>query len=204
MSLSIAIELSDRDLEHFHAAQKKAQANAGKKSSDEVIAAAQNLLASAHKTAVPDFIAARLARLDDLIAMVRDEAWGLPEADRQRVLSALVYFADPQDVIPDSVPVLGYLDDAIMIELCVRELQHEIQAYDDFCDFREREARRRGQEVAQVGLADWLADRRQELLERMHDRRGREAGTGYGRSSGYGPLTSYVSRSWRPSTFSVR
>lgn len=204
MSLSIAIELSDRDLEHFHAAQKAAQANAGKKSSEEVIAAAQALLADAQKVAIPDFIAARLTRLDDLIAMLRDEAWGLPEADRQRVLSALVYFADPQDVIPDSVPVLGYLDDAIMIELCVRELQHEIQAYDDFCDFREREVRRRGGDVAAVGRADWLEDRRAELLERMHDRRSREAGTGYGRSSGYGPLSSYVTRSWRPSTFSVR
>lgn len=204
MSLSIAIELSDRDLEHFHAAQQAAQTNAGKKSSEEVIAAAQALLTDAQKVAIPDFIAARLTRLDDLIAMLRDEAWGLPDADRQRVLSALVYFADPQDVIPDAVPVLGYLDDAIMIELCVRELQHEIQAYDDFCDFREREARRRGGEAATVGRADWLEDRRAELLERMHDRRRREAGTGYGRSSGYGPLTSYVTRSWRPGTFSVR
>lgn len=204
MSLSISIELSDRDLEHFQSAQKAAQAKAGKKSSEQAVAAALDLLAKAQQTVVPDFIATRLARLDDLIAMVRDEGWGLPEDDRERVLAALVYFADPQDVIPDSVPVLGYLDDAIMIELCVRELQHELQAYDDFCDFREREARRRGQEAASVGRAEWLEDRRQELLERMHDRRGREAGTGYGRSSGYGPLRSYVSRSWRPSTFSVR
>lgn len=204
MSLSINIELSDRDLEHFQAAQKAAQDSAGKKSLEDVIAAAKALLVQAQKTPIPDFIAARLTRLDDLIAMVSDEGWSLPDEDRQRVMSALVYFADPQDVIPDSIPVLGYLDDAIMIELCVRELEHELQAYDDFCDFRDREARRRGENVASVGRAEWLQDRRQELLDRMHDRRSREAGTGYGRSSGYGPLKSYVTRSWRPGTFSVR
>lgn len=204
MSLSISIELSERDLEHFHAAQKAAREAAGNKSAEEVIAAATGLLAQAGKVAVPDFIANRLAQLDNLIAMVRDEGWNLPEADRQRVLSALVYFADPKDIIPDSVPVLGYLDDAIMIELCVGELQHEIDAYEDFCDYREHEAKRRGLAPEQVGRADWLADRRDELIDRMHRRRERDFGTSYGRSSGYGPHAGYAARrpyvglSWRP------
>lgn len=207
MSLSISIELSERDLEHFHAAQKAAQETAGGKNADEIIAAAAALLTGAGKVDVPDFIAERLAQLDNLIAMVRDEGWNLPEEDRQRVLSALVYFADPKDIIPDSVPVLGYLDDAIMIELCVRELQHEIDAYEDFCDYREREAKRRGEEPAGVGRADWLGDRRDELLDRMHSRRERDFGTGYGRSSGYGPNVGYGSRrpyigqSWRPRNY---
>src|SRR5690606_9152285 len=82
-----------------------------------------------------------------------------------------VYFADPKDVIPDHVQVLGYLDDAIMIELCVRELRHELEAYDDFCEYREREATRRGIEPSAVGRTDWLDSRRDELVERMHARR---------------------------------
>lgn len=43
------------------------------------------------------------------------QAWALDEADRQRVLGALAYFADPNDIIPDNVAVLGFLDDAVMI-----------------------------------------------------------------------------------------
>ena len=41
-------------------------------------------------------------RLDDMIAMVRDEAWAMQEEDKERVLSALVYFCDPKDMIPDT------------------------------------------------------------------------------------------------------
>ena len=101
------------------------------------------MLAGAQQSEVPDFIRERLLRLDDMIAMVRDQAWALDEADRQRVLGALAYFADPNDISPDNVAVLGFLDDAVMIELSVRELAHELDAYEDFCDYRAREAKQR-------------------------------------------------------------
>jgi uncharacterized membrane protein YkvA (DUF1232 family) len=202
MPLSINFELSDRDLEHFTAAMKAARDAAGNKTTEEVIAAAAGLLTEAMKVEVPDFIAQRLDRLDALIAMVRDEGWNLNEEDRQRVMSALVYFADPKDVIPDSVPVLGYFDDAIAIEMCVKELKHELDAYEEFCEYRTAEAQRRGQDPASVGTAEWLADRRQELQDRMHRRRERDFGGGYGSSSGYG-RSSYTS-AWRPSMLRVR
>jgi hypothetical protein len=63
---------------------------------------------------------------------------GLPGA--QERAAALAYFADPQDMIPDNIPVLGYIDDAIMIELVVSELKHEIDAFEDFCRYRARRA----------------------------------------------------------------
>ena len=201
MPLSINIELSDQDLEHFANAQKASMETAGTASAEEVTAAASRLLQDALKVSVPDFVAQRLQRLDQMIAMVRDEGWALSDEDKHRVVSALVYFANPDDIIPDATPVLGYLDDAIMIELCVRDLQHEINAYEDFCDYRQNEAVRRGLNPSAVGRADWLADRREELQDRMHRRRARDFGTGYGNSSGYASGTSYVNEGWRPSLF---
>jgi uncharacterized membrane protein YkvA (DUF1232 family) len=202
MPLSISFELSDRDLEHFTQALNAARAAAGHKNADEIIAAAGKLLVEAGKVEVPDFIAQRLDRLDALIAMVRDDGWHLPEEDKQHVLSALVYFADPKDVIPDNVPVLGYFDDAIAIEMCVKELKHEIDAYDEFCDFRQGEAERRGLDPAKVGRADWLEARRDELVDRMHRRRNRDLGGGYGDSSGYA-RKGYTS-AYRPGMLRVR
>ena len=43
----------------------------------------------------------------------------------------------------------------------------------------------------------------EELVDRMHTRREREVGTGYGKSSGYGGGTSYT-RAWRPGMFTFR
>ena len=203
MSISLNFELNDRDLEHFQAAMEKAKKAAGGKSPQEIVDCAAQLLSDAQKVAIPDFIKERLLHLDDMIAMVRDEAWALSGEDRDRVLSALTYFCDPDDVIPDNVAVLGYLDDAIMIELSVRELRHELDAYDEFCDFRQNQAQRRGLDAAKVGRADWLDSRREELVDRMHRRRAREAGMagiGYGSSSGYGSGKSYT-RAWRPGMF---
>ncbi|OGT58402.1 MAG: hypothetical protein A3E01_19425 [Gammaproteobacteria bacterium RIFCSPHIGHO2_12_FULL_63_22] len=202
MPLAISFELSDRDLEHFTKAIKAAADTAGDKTSEEIMEAAGALLKGAGDMELPDFIFQRLDKLDALIAMVRDEGWALPAEDRQRVLSALVYFADPQDIIPDSVPVLGYFDDAIAIELCVRELKHEIDAYEEFCDYRQGEADRRGMDPASVGRADWLGSRRDELQDRMHRQRSRDAGTGYGNSSGYA-REGYTS-AWRPGLLRVR
>ncbi|HMB57351.1 MAG TPA: YkvA family protein [Arenimonas sp.] len=202
MPLAISFELSDRDLEHFNQAIKAARDSAGSKSTDEIVGAASKLLEDANKVALPDFIAERLDKLDALIAMVRDEGWALGDDDRQHVLSALVYFADPTDIIPDNIPVLGYFDDAIAIEICVKELKHEIDAYDEFCEYRQGEATRRGMNPASVGRADWLEARREELQDRMHRRRNREAGTGYGDSSGY--ARSGYTTAWRPGMLRVR
>ncbi|MBW8310954.1 MAG: DUF1232 domain-containing protein [Rhizobium sp.] len=202
MPLSLSFELSDRDLAHFTQAMESARAAAGNKSAEEIMSAASALLKGADQIELPDFIADRLDRLDAMIAMLRDDGWHLPEEDQQRVLSALVYFADPKDVIPDNVPVLGYFDDAIAIEMCVKDLKHELDAYDEFCEFRQGEAERRGLDPAKVGRADWLEARRDELVDRMHRRRNRQTGSGYGDSSGYarrGYTTAY-----RPGMMRVR
>ena len=171
------------------------------KTDAEIIAASVALLDDAQKVHIPDFIKDRLLRLDDMIAMVRDQSWALPDTDKQRVLGALMYFCDPSDVIPDHVEVLGFLDDAVMIELSVRELKHELDAYDDFCDYRAHEAKRRDVDPATLGRTDWLDSRREELIDRMHQRRERDFGTGYGGSSGYASSRASYVRGWRPGVF---
>lgn len=174
MSLKVTFELADADLDHFRRVMRQARDVARQLGPEEVLASAEGLLSRIKATEVPEFIRDRLERIRTLTDMVRDTEWKLPEADKGRVLNALAYFSEPEDLIPDSVPGLGFLDDAIMVELVVRELRHEIEAYQDFCSFRDaRDASaRRGED--QVTREEWLAARRRALQSRMRNRRKRE------------------------------
>lgn len=172
MSMRITFELSDSDLDHFRKVMKRARSAAAESDAKTITDAAESLLAEVQEVDVPDFISERLDRLTMLIQMVHDEGWALPADERKRVLSALAYFSDPEDLIPDDIPGLGFLDDAIMVELVVRELKHEIEAYEDFCKFRTAEANRRGA-AEDLDRAAWLVERRKKLHARMRNRRTR-------------------------------
>jgi uncharacterized membrane protein YkvA (DUF1232 family) len=169
--MRITFELSEADLDHFREVMRKATSAAEVTDAEKITAAAQSLLDEVGESDVPEFISDRLKRLETLILMVHDQGWDLPGDERQRVLSALAYFSDPEDLIPDEIPGLGFLDDAIMIELVVRELKHEIEAYQDFCYFRNAEATRRGADADELDRADWLVERRKQLHSRMRRRR---------------------------------
>jgi uncharacterized membrane protein YkvA (DUF1232 family) len=185
MSLAITIELGDADLKHFIDAMQVAQQEAKNLSAREITDAASQLLVDGKEQKLPSFIAERLSKLDSMISMVNDQGFALPEDDRQRVLACLAYFANPKDIIPDDVPVLGFLDDAIMIELVTRELQHEVEAYDDFVEYRNSEAQLRGVDPSTLKTerVEWAEARRIELLNRMKSRRL----SSYGSSGNWGP-----------------
>ena len=177
MSLDISITFNDSDLQLFVEARNRRTGDAQKKAdaldAASIVAAARSLLEQTRNQRLPDFVTTRLKHVDTMIAMVEDVGFGLPEANRDNVLAALAYFSSPDDLVPDDVPVLGFLDDAIVIELCVRELQPEIEAYDDFHRWRDNEATRRGANKAGLTLnrVEWAEARRVETLERMHRRR---------------------------------
>ena len=139
------------------------------------MANAESLLGNLRKDSIPRFVRERLDKLELMIVMLTDHEWRLPQKDTNRVLNALAYFAEPEDLIPDHVPAIGYLDDAIMIELVIRELRHEIEAYTDFCDFRAAGPSRKGvrNRSQTVTREEWLSNRREALQARMRRRRSR-------------------------------
>ncbi len=165
IDMKVSFELSASDIRYFRDRLKTVRRGDSSREEHRVIEAATTLVADAVAAKAPDFVRDRIVRLEQLIAMLRDREWRLEGRDRARILDALVYFVDPDDLIPDRVPGIGYLDDAIMIELVVRELAHEIEAYADFCEFR---GRRRALDPAKLEV------RRGALQARMRRRRRRE------------------------------
>jgi len=180
MTMRIVLDLSERDLEHFRNLARKAMDASQKDSAEEIIAGANRLLKDVETTDASDFIRDRLDQIRVLIDMLADEGWGMQEVGRKRVLTALAYFKQPEDLIPDHLPGIGFLDDAIMIELLSRELKPEIDAYQDFVQYRESEARRMGKDPAELNRTDFLEAREHALLSRMRRRRrgGRSGGGG--------------------------
>jgi uncharacterized membrane protein YkvA (DUF1232 family) len=169
--MRISFELDENDLKHFRLIMNEARQTARRLAPEDIVAAAEQLLENAPESGAPGFIVERLDKLRLMIRMVSDIEWRLPHQETTRVLNALAYFAEPEDLIPDHIPGLGFLDDAIMIELVVRELRHEIEAYQDFCDYRDRLAAKG--DGGQASREDWLNARRKELQARMRRRRGR-------------------------------
>ena len=183
MPLDITFTLSDSDLNHFQVIVDKAKtAMESDENAVNIEAAARQLIIDAKSTDLPAFIDDRLTKLEIVIDMVSDEEWQLSEEERRRVLGALVYFCDPEDLIPDHIPGLGFLDDAIYVELVIRELQSEIESYEEFVEFRSAEEQRRAAagEDTKVGREEWLADKRATLHARMRRRRGSLASGGNG------------------------
>ena len=177
MALRVSFDLDDEDLKHFRLIMREARHSAARSTPEDVVAGATGLLQRVGESQVPQFIRERLDKLELMIRMLTDTEWRLPSQESSRVLSALAYFSEPDDLIPDDIPGLGFLDDAIMIELVVRELKHEIEAYGDFCDFRTRQSpppgtRGRSPEITRE---KWLDERRKALQSRMRRRRKRNS-----------------------------
>ncbi len=175
MSMTISFELTDRDLGFFRKALKVSREAVRDAEESEIIDAIRDVLDEIRSSEpLPDFVAKRIPELELLLSMLTDDDWQLPEIDRERLLATFVYFADPEDILPDDIPVIGYLDDVIIIELAVRELRHVREAYEDFRVFRTDFDREQGKNVDPVIRRDRLDRRRQQLHQRMRRRSARQ------------------------------
>lgn len=109
---------------------------------------------------------ARLQRMDELRALLDDDAWDCHDATRLRINKLLAYIDRDDDLIPDALPLLGRLDDVLLIELAWPVFAAEANEYRDFCQYRQTEH--------PVGTPDeqreaWLRERLAELELLRHN-----------------------------------
>jgi uncharacterized membrane protein YkvA (DUF1232 family) len=176
--MKIVIDLSAKDLRYFRNCLKTVKQ--GKHAADEavVLAAASELMVEVAEAEAPEFVQESFRKLELLVRMLEDEEWRLTGADRARVLNVLAYFVDPDDLIPDRIPGIGYLDDAIMVQLVCQELRHEIEAFEKFCEYR----------ATRKPDAEKLAKQRIQLQTRMRRMRRRERDRRRTRGGGRAPI----------------
>jgi len=164
MNHKIELNLDDNDMNYFYEVMKKAQVSAKELDEGKIISKAKKLVSNI-KGNVPDFIQTRIDKLNTIIMMVEDDDWQIPKQEREQIFAALAYFSNAQELVPDDLPVLGFLDDAIMIELVADSLADCVGGFKEFCAYREEQLIRFGNEA--VTKKDWLADKRHVLHERI-------------------------------------
>ncbi|KRD30524.1 hypothetical protein ASE35_17565 [Lysobacter sp. Root916] len=102
----------------------------------------------------------RLQRLQELRAMLADPDWDCEPGVRARLDKLLAYVDDGDDLIPDRIPLLGLLDDVLLIELAWPAFAEEAEDYRDFCAYRElRHPHANGAELR----ASWVRERLDEI-----------------------------------------
>lgn len=152
--LKVSFTLGERDVTFLRRLLRHAGAKAKEQDADAIVASALDLARRVREAKPPRYVVEHVDRLDEIIALVQDKDWTLPAKTRQRVLTALAYFASPHDLIPDRVPGLGYLDDAIMIELVARDLGPELRGRAEYRRYKEGGVQRPWAVGAETKLAD--------------------------------------------------
>lgn len=168
--LKITFTLSDRDVAHLRRVMRHATTAVRAQNEPDIVAKAGELATSVREAKPPKYVLERVEKLETIVEMAGDKSWNLPANIRRKVIGALGYFANPTDLIPDQVPGLGFLDDAIMIELVAQDLRHEMKAYREFCSFRESAEQRPWTRVGHDALDQRLVAKRRRLREKVKER----------------------------------
>ena len=80
------------------------------------------------------FVGKKFTMIPVMISLVKNYAQGkyttVPYGTILAVLSALIYFLAPIDIVPDFIPLAGYLDDMAVLGLCMNMVKTDIETYD--------------------------------------------------------------------------
>lgn len=148
---------------------------------DKAVGSAKKSLARFQKKSLDAYVVEHMATLEKMVKMLSDNSWKTSETDKKFILSALQYFADEEDLIPDDVPKVGLLDDCIMIDIVEQQVKEKLLAYNEYV-----EAKSIYGNNEKYSTEDWANTKRKELFSRLRHRRIRSKRTSRGTSFSIG------------------
>jgi uncharacterized membrane protein YkvA (DUF1232 family) len=175
-SFKVTFTLDESDANYFRSLYRKAKQGAKELDKDSIIQEARSTVQQVRSSKkAPRFVLDAIETLADLVDLIRDESYAAPKKVHDEVLAALAYFANPEDLIPDHVPGLGFLDDAIMVKFVEEEFKHELWGYRKFCKLRDSAEQRPWAAPGSERLAKRLQDDRKRVRGQIEEREAKEA-----------------------------
>jgi uncharacterized membrane protein YkvA (DUF1232 family) len=153
-----AHELRPGGLDRFNAVLHALSPDSPALNLDQMAWAAQRALERHPDGSQPAFVTSRMNALARLECLAEDPGWEADEILRGHLHAARSYVQSCEDLIPDELPVVGRLDDAVLIDVLLHLLREELAEYEDFCRFRQVAAEFADVAVADTGLtrSHWL------------------------------------------------
>lgn len=78
-------------------------------------------------------VGGKLAKIPTFLSLVKcyitKEYSKVPTATIIAITSALLYFLVPSDMMPDFIPLIGYIDDASVISVCTTLVSHDLKKF---------------------------------------------------------------------------
>lgn len=160
------IDLTAASVDRFNALLARLGRQSAPLDCDRLATAARELRGHAAGAFEPTCISQRMKRLEAAARMLLDTQWE-PMDDAGNIAALMVHYAgDRCQLLPNTLPTVGHLDEAIAVEAAWPSLQAEVASFLDYCRVRSLEASLRGREPGEFGFTrnDWEEARRAEYV----------------------------------------
>lgn len=167
------LDLDRRALRRFQDVAQSLQSPHPTPGADAIASAARSLSQQFVGARKAPCIRLRLRCLTAFRAMSTEEGWQLDAIKKHHIASIVGYSSSQQRLIPDAIPVVGGLDDALLVELAWPSLRLDLDDYLSFRRLRVEEARLRGLHPHDIGYdrEQWLRARFAQLVALIRHRR---------------------------------
>ncbi len=178
-----SLELKDEALHRFNKLVRTVDPDHDDFTADQIAGAARRVLRAAAKGQDSTFIKVRMRRAGEMRAALKDKQWEISNPIDAKMRDLVAYLGDSNGLIPNDLPIVGLLDDAILVDVAMDALRNELDEYADFCRFRISEAGRLdvAPDAVDTNREHWMTERTQE--RRLEQQLRRVRGTSYTRGT---------------------
>ena len=172
----VSFTLDEADADYFRALYRKAKRDAVGQDAAKIIQEAKVIVKEVRASKkTPAFVTEALSILSDLTDLIQDDEYAAPAPVRNQVLAGIAYFSNPDDLIPDHIPGLVFLDDAIMIKFIEEEFKHELWGYRRFRALRDSAEQRPWASAGKERLSKRLDSDRKKIRDAISRREAKDA-----------------------------